>query len=112
MTEKEFLKQVCEIARLHGWEYVHFRPGMTRDGRWMTAMDCSRSGFPDLVLVNPRGKKNIIFAELKVGTNKLTTEQAIWRTAIGMAGAEIYEWRPEDMDAIARRLGQTWEPQS
>lgn len=109
MTESEFLKQVCEVARLHGWEYAHFTPAQNARGRWLTNMICSRSGFPDLVLVNPRGKKNLIFAELKVGRNKLSVNQAIWRSALGIAGAEIYEWRPEHFPDIVRRLSQTWD---
>ena len=76
-TEKEFLSQVTQLARLNGWMVYH-----THDSRH------SAKGFPDLVLVRER----LIFAELKSDGGKLRPEQAAWLAALNRAGVEAYLW--------------------
>jgi hypothetical protein len=60
----------------------------------------SQSGFPDRVLVRER----IIFVELKSETNRPTAEQKRWLTGLANAGAEVYLWRPTDLDEAASVL--------
>ena len=69
----------------------------------------STSGFPDRVLVRER----VIFVELKrelTGKPSVdrdrqpTAAQREWLTALARAGAELYVWRPSDLDEIAQIL--------
>lgn len=92
ITEKEFLAQIKALAKLHGWRVYH-----THDSRR------SDPGFPDLVLVR-RGR--LIFAELKVGKNKMTLPQVDWLADLGLVGGrvETYCWHPNDWAAIEKIL--------
>lgn len=102
MTEAEFLKQVLQFARLHRWRAAHFRPAMTRSGRWVTACQADAAGFPDLLLL--RGLEAIV-TELKVGTRKTTHEQDLWLASFGAAGIPAFIWTPKDWPLIERTLG-------
>jgi hypothetical protein len=90
-SEKKFLAKVVKHATDHGWMSYH---------TWASAN--SAPGFPDLVLV--RGDR-LIFAELKVGTNRPTKDQTAWLDALAGAGVPAYLWRPEDWAEIERTLG-------
>ena len=89
MTEKSFQASVIRVARTLGWLVYH-----TFDSRR------SASGFPDLVLVRDR----ILYRELKVGKNKLSPTQKLWRDSIRDAGGDWAEWRDTDMDDIVADL--------
>ena len=90
---RDFQTAVVEAAKLQGWINYH-----TFDSRRSVA------GFPDQVLVrSPR----LILAELKVGTNKLSAEQADWLRALMGCGVEVYLWRPEWWDDIMTLLAPT-----
>jgi hypothetical protein len=86
LTEKQFMSQVVQLAKLQRWKVYH-----TFDSRR------SESGFPDLVLV--RGK-TAMFVELKVGRNHPTEAQYAWLHALGGAGLYATVWRPKDWDEI------------
>lgn len=64
----------------------------------------SRSGFPDRVLIRER----VIFAELKREKTKPTPEQVRFLDGLAAAGAEVYVWRPSDLDEIGRILSIRW----
>lgn len=64
----------------------------------------SRSGFPDRVLIRER----VIFAELKREKTKPTEEQVRFLDGLAAAGAEVYLWRPSDLDEIGRVLSKRW----
>ena len=91
MTEKSFQASVIRVARTLGWLCYH-----TFDSRRST------SGFPDLVLVRER----ILYRELKVGKNKLSQPQELWRDSILDAGGDWAEWRDTDMDDIVEDLSR------
>lgn len=90
ITEKEFQQQILELAKLCGWLTYH-----TYDSRRCTP------GFPDLVMI--KGKR-LVVAELKVGNNKLTSEQERWITAFLISGVESYIWKPEHWEEIEQVL--------
>src|SRR5438105_1266822 len=90
ISEKEFLGQVREAARLFGWMVYH-----THDSRR------SEPGFPDLVLV--RGHR-LLFIELKVGMNRLTVAQTNWLDALREAGANVCIARPENWVPLMDQL--------
>ena len=106
-TEAAWLDQIIGttpgregVAVRFGWESVHFRSARTAYG-WRTPVQGSMGkGWPDLVLVRP---PRIIFAECKV-TTKLRPEQQAVLDLLRDCGAEVYVWRPEDFDEVARLL--------
>ena len=89
MKESELQGAIIEMAQFFGWLVAHFRTSLDVHGNYQTAVAGDGSGFPDLVLVRER----IIFAELKVGKNKLSAAQEAWRDAILTAGGNWVEWR-------------------
>lgn len=90
-SEKQFMAQVLQLARLCGWRAFH-------------DFDSRRSapGLPDLLLVR-RGV--LLFRELKVGSNQPTAEQRAWLDDLG-AVREVSAglWYPTDWDAIQKTL--------
>jgi hypothetical protein len=96
LTEREFTAQVLGLARLCGWRSAHFRPGRTVTG-WKTAVQGDARGFPDLLLL--KGDV-LIAAELKVGNNRLSPQQAAWLAAFRAAGVAAYLWYPRDWPEI------------
>jgi len=90
LSEKDWQRQVVELARLVGWQHVYH----THDSRR------SAHGFPDLALVRER----LILVELKRETTRPTDAQTDWLTALAAAGAEVYLWRPSDLDEIGQIL--------
>ena len=85
MKEKTFQQAVVTLAKLNGWLCYH-----SYDSRK------SEPGFPDLVLVHPRGQ--CLFVELKSETGKITKAQGAWLEALlGIKGRpRTYLWRPAD----------------
>lgn len=97
LTEKQWQKQVVQLAIQLGWKKAYH----TFDSRR------SQSGFPDLVLVRDR----ILYAEIKRMprvASPLTATQREWLDALAAAGGETYLFRPSDLDEIARVLGKRW----
>lgn len=102
MSEAAFLNHVLHLARLCGWRAFHQRPGLNRRGKWSSAVQGDGVGFLDILAC--RGHR-LIVAELKVGRNTLTAEQAAWLVALGLVpGVETYLWRPEDWKTIQEVL--------
>lgn len=110
MTEKQLQSAVIEAARYLGWRVAHFRPGLTRAGNWVTAVEGDGKGFPDLVMVR-NGK--MIFVELKSKNGRASTEQTGWLSDLTEVSntaydgvVEVYVWRPADWESgvINRRL--------
>jgi hypothetical protein len=102
VKESEFQKLVIDFAHLHRWRVAHFRPSLSRSGRWHTAVQADGTGFPDLVLVRAG---RVVFAELKVRPNKPSREQCEWLDSLKTA-TETYLWYPEDWDTIQEVLGR------
>lgn len=110
LTERDFMRQVTDLAELRGWSWAHFRPAMTEKG-WRTPVSGPLgAGWPDLVLVNPE-KARLIFAELKSARGKESVAQtavldALETVAIrfggvpGAGGVEVHVWRPADWSTI------------
>lgn len=112
VSERDFMRQVTDLAELRGWSWVHFRPGQTSKG-WRTPVSGPLGyGWPDLVLIrttsNPR---RLIFAEVKSDTGRQTVEQIGVLEALDdlhwtdeLRGVEVYIWRPQHWDWIERAL--------
>ena len=81
------MDQVVRLAKTQGWLIFHASPKMVRPGVWRS---------------DGRG---LIFAELKTDLGRLSEHQLDWGEAIVTAGAEYHVWRPQNLQAIAERLG-------
>lgn len=95
-SEKQFRARVVAYAALRGWRSY-----------WTWNSQHSPAGFPDLVLVRPDpdgAGGRLIFAELKVGKNRVTQAQKTWLAELALCGQEVYLWRPDDWDDLARAL--------
>lgn len=91
ISERQFMMQVIELARLYKWMVYH-----THDSRR------SQAGWPDLCLC--RGKR-LICAELKSTKGRLTPEQKEWLAALGQVpSVEVYCWKPADWNMIEEVL--------
>lgn len=86
LTEKAFMAQVVQLAKLTGWLVYH-----THDSRRSVA------GFPDLFLLR---RERVVCAELKVGNAKPTTAQLQWLTAMNRAGIPAFVWTPDSWPTI------------
>jgi len=100
IPERVFTAQIIQLCKAFGWRVAHFRPGMTKRGRWLTAMS-GDVGFPDLVMLR---QNRAIFAELKSVRGKVTHEQEVWLEWAKNANLEAYCWRPWDIDQIEKIL--------
>jgi hypothetical protein len=91
ISERDLTGYVRDIAKAFGWRRYH---------TWLSKH--SSAGFPDEVLLRP---PRLVFAELKSERGKLSAEQAAWLEELrAVPGVEVYEWRPDDMDAIVEVL--------
>lgn len=90
ITEKEFTRQVEELAAIYHWKYYH---------TWTSIH--SPKGFVDVVMV--KGER-LIFAELKSDKGELTAYQQEWLEALGATSAEVHVWRPSDFNNIVSIL--------
>ncbi len=102
LSERDFERQVLELAKICGWRTAHFRPAKTSKG-WRTPVSGDGAGLPDLILVRP---PEIVFAELKSEAGgKLRPEQREWLEALSRCeGVEARLWRPSDFEEIERTL--------
>lgn len=100
MTEQQFTNELLKWAKVYGWRRFHVR----NSGYGGNTQVQGDKGFPDLVLIRP---PRLVFAELKVGKNKVAPEQQAWLTALAecevepyVPSAEVYTWRPEQWSEI------------
>lgn len=97
MLEREWQKQVIDLAVAHGWKYFHTSPKQVRAGSWRS----DGKGFPDLVLAH--WKHGIIFAELKSDSGRLSDDQKDW--AVTLVNHTTYRvWRPKDFEEVVEML--------
>lgn len=96
LSEKDFLAQVCELALIRGWSYLHIRAARTADS-WRTPISGPLGkGWPDLVLV--RGTE-LYFFELKRDGAQTTPEQdAVLEVLAPVGFTRVY--RPSDWPEI------------
>ena len=106
MSEKQFLAQVIELAKLYGWSCAHFRSAriQRKDGShyYATPVQADGEGWPDLVMARP---PRLIFAEIKSESGIPSEAQMDWINCLNLCPpAEAYLWRPKDFDHIVAIL--------
>lgn len=101
MLEAQFKNAVIEVAQRYGWFVHHDLPAMNKRGNWATHIQ-GDSGFPDLVLVNPKGV--LVFAELKTDIGVVRKTQNAWLDRLEQSGAIVQVWRPNQLPVIIRFL--------
>ena len=100
VTERDWQRQLTELAEMLGWRWAHFRPAQTSKG-WRTPVSGPLgAGFPDLILV--RGDR-LILAELKAEGAHLSPPQRAVHDVLRDA-VELHTWRPSDLDLAAEVL--------
>jgi hypothetical protein len=110
LKERDFQRQVMELAQLSGWETLHVRTSM-QQGRYMTATAGTMAkGWPDLLLIH-RSQQRLIFAELKADKGRLRPDQSrvlslLYSLVEGPTRewAEVHVWKPADWPTIEATL--------
>lgn len=93
MSENDLLTAVLDLCALMHLHTAHFRPART-DAGWRTPVAGDGKGFPDLVIVGPRG---VLYRELKTVRARLTAAQQVWLARLRAAGQDAEVWRPYDL---------------
>lgn len=99
LPETSYYRTIVDTARLMGWRVHHQRS--TAIGTPIMG----DAGFPDFVLVHPRG--HVLFVEIKTDrtASKLTMEQQRWGEALVAAGGRWYCMRmPSQLDELLTML--------
>lgn len=112
VLERDFQKQVIDLAKTFGWKVAHFRTAQSQKGHWLTPVQADGKGFPDLVMVKGR---RLIFAELKSQRGQLSAEQGDWLSKLALLewgtidepGIHVRVWRPDDWTDIVNELRRT-----
>jgi len=94
VSERQLQAAIIEIAKWEGWMVFHALPVQNQNGRWRTATQ-GHTGFPDLVMAHKT--RGILFVELKTTVGRISDNQQAWIDTLKAAGAEIYVWRPRDL---------------
>jgi hypothetical protein len=107
LSEKDFQKQVLDLARLYGWKVAHFHDSRRQVKPGVFVGDKDAAGFPDLVLVRP---PELLFMELKRELGKTTELQDEWLASLRACGLEAEVVRPSNWDWLRSRLGRGAKP--
>ena len=96
ILEKDWQQQVKDLARMLGWKTYHTLRSKGSD-----------PGFPDLVMARSNFRRTmtrLIVAELKREGENPTAGQQEWLNFFKDISAEVYVWRPSDLEEVKRVL--------
>lgn len=97
VTERQLQRQVEGVLTAYRWRWYHPVDNRPVNGRVQNV----KAGFPDLLAV--RGPR-LVAIELKTEAGRVAPEQREWHTDLAAAGAEVYMWRPSDINTIRTTL--------
>lgn len=96
ISEKQFLEQVIDLAKLSGYEFIYHVLEQRNFARRTSA------GFPDLIITRDG---RLIVVELKTEKGQPTPEQYFWLLEfLKIPGTEVYLWKPSDWEEIIEVL--------
>lgn len=101
VSEKQLQAAIIELAKWEGWMVFHAMPVQNSSGRWRTAVQ-GDIGFPDLVLAHK--ERGVMFVELKTSVGRISEYQQLWIDTLKQGGAEVYVWRPRDIQEARKML--------
>lgn len=90
---EQMYQQVRRLALCLGWRLIYRHYDSRR----------SPPGWPDLVLIHLE-RRRLLFRELKVPPDRLTTAQAECLVALQTCGQDAGVWTPADEERIVREL--------
>ena len=99
VTWQQWQSIVEQLLQNTGHQVAHFRPAQNGRGQWRTAVSGDGKGFPDFLAIHKETGRMMV-VECKTGKAKATKEQLEWMEYFRLAGAEVYEWHPDDWDTI------------
>lgn len=106
-SERDFQRQVLQLAGLLGWTWFHDAATNAPRVCWSCKAPArgprNASGLPDLLLVR---EDRILWAELKAQDGTTTPEQRAWIEELRAAGQTVFIWRPSDWPTIERVLAR------
>ncbi|MHA7144211.1 VRR-NUC domain-containing protein [Arthrobacter sp. TmT3-37] len=97
ITEKQLQRQVEGVLTAYRWRWYHAPDNRPVKGR----VQRIKPGFPDILAV--RGPR-LVAIELKTEADRVAPEQREWHKDLAAAGAEVYLWRPSDINTIRATL--------
>jgi hypothetical protein len=102
VSERDWQRQLVDLAETLGYQWAHFRPAMRQSGHWSTPVSGGLGvGWPDLVLARPG---RFVMVELKAEGAYLKPPQKVVHHALRAAGVDLYTWRPSDLELAAEVL--------
>ena len=102
VTERDWQRQLCELAEMLGYQWAHFRPAMRQSGAWSTPVSGALgAGWPDLVLARPG---RFLMVECKAEGAYLKPQQKAVHDSLRAAGVEVHTFRPSDLELAAEVL--------
>jgi len=102
VTEREWQKQVVDLARKCGWQVFHVGDSRRQVKGGRMVGDRQIAGFPDLTLVHP--SRGFVFAELKAEKGRLSAKQVETLDVMAAASVpcankvKVHVWRPSDLE--------------
>lgn len=106
MSEAEFQRIILTLFRTYGWTVAHFGNTVKyvrRGNSYKVIPDKNAAGFPDIVATR---KGRLIFAELKREDGIVSKSQQTWLDALALTGAEVFVWRPSQLEEINRIINR------
>lgn len=101
VSERQLQAAIVELAKWKGWLVFHPMPVQNSAGRWRTAVQ-GDIGFPDLVMAHK--DHGVLFVELKTTVGRISEFQQKWIDTLEAAGANVYVWRPRDIQEARKIL--------
>lgn len=101
VTERDYQKQIADLADMYGWTWVHFRDSRRQVGPHTFVGDEQAAGWPDLFLARP---PELVAIEVKKELGKTTPAQEKWLEILGACGVDVFVSRPSTFNEVQRRL--------
>lgn len=104
ISEKEFQRQVVDLARVLGWATGELADGSLAGLIYHPQLSkWSERGWPDLALARRRDGR-FLLAELKAERGQLSLRQTQVIDLLKACGLTVHVWRPSDIESIAEVL--------